>query len=262
MSQEVLEQLLIIVVVLIASVIAFECMGVKRRHSYWAIVCASIALLSTLLVRSQSIYLIVCGAFLNLIFGLLFVCILIAGTPRRKQPLCDDKTPAENTSLSRYRWINRLRALSHKYPRLINVLSWVSAGFGPAFFVLLLAIVIFCSTLDPSRDFVPPERNGAGWAFFEDFTDSAVVRLYVVFGILTLTVTFIFGVAFPKKSIPIGLSNGLWVGLFVMCLRIVEPVPKGVSIAAICILSGYLGGNLSLWVRNIVGVLIGTWADT
>jgi len=262
MSQEVLEQLIIVVVVLIASVIVFECIGVKRRHSYWAIACATIALLSGLLVRSQSIYLIVCGALLNLIFGLLFVRILIAGTPRRKQPLCDDNTPAENTSLSRHRWINRLRALSHKYPRAINILSMLSAGFGPAFFVLLLAIVIFGTTLDPSRDFVPPERNAAGWAFFGDLTRSAVIRLYVVLGILTLIATFIFGLAFPKKSIPIGLSTGLWVGLFVICGWIMSLVPTGVSIAAICILCGYLGGSLSLWVHNIVGRLTGIWADS
>ena len=255
MNQEILEQLLIIVAVSIAMGIAFKFMMVKRRHAYWAIACATIALLSGLLVRSESIYLIVCGALLNLIFGLLFVRILIAGTPRRKQPLCDDNTPQNNRSLSRHRLIAGLRALSHKYPRAINVLSGVSAGFGPAFFALLLAVVIFCSTLDPSRDFVPPERNAAGWAFFGDLTRSALVRLYVVFGILTLIVTFIFGLAFPKRSIPIGLSTALWVGVFVICLQMVEPVPEGVSVAAICILCGYLAGNLSLWLRNIVGKL-------
>ena len=255
MSQEILEQLLVIAVLSIGMGIVFK-FTVKRPHLYWAVACTILALLSALLVRSGSIYLIVCGAFLNLIFGLLFIRILMAGSIRERRPLYDDGTPKNNESLSRPRWIGRLRALSHKYPRAINFLSGLSVGFAPAFFVLILTIVIFGSKLDPSRDFVRPEPGAAAPAFFGDITRSAVVRLYVIFGILTLAVTFIFGLAFPKQGIPIGLSTGLWVGLFVICLRMVEPVPAGISLAAICILCGYLGANFSLWVCNIVGRLM------
>ena len=247
MSVEVLGRLLIILAVLIILAIEIKRKTVKRPHFYWAIGCAILALLSTLLVRSRSVYLIVCGAFLNLIFGLLFIRILMAGTTREIRPPYDEKTP--NNS--------RLRVLSHKYRRAVNILSGLSVGFGPAFFVLLLAIVILGATLDPSHDFVPPEPNAAAWAFFGDLTRGAVVRVYVIFGILTLIVTFICGLAFPKRSIAIGLSSGLWVGLFVIGLRIVEPVPTAVSLAAICILCGYLGANFSLLVRNIVGRLTG-----
>jgi chromate transport protein ChrA len=84
MTEEVLGLLLIILAVLIMLGIEFKRKIVKRPHFYWVIACAILAVLSTLLVRSQSIYLIVSGAFLNLIFFSLFVGILIVGTARDK----------------------------------------------------------------------------------------------------------------------------------------------------------------------------------
>lgn len=218
MTQEVLGRLLIILSVSIVLAIEIKRKTVKRPHFYWAIACAALALLSALLTKSQSVYLIVCGAFLNLIFGLLFIRILMAGTAHRK-PLHDDKRPKDNKPLGRYRWTAVLRALSHKYPGATKVLAGLSVGFTPAFFILLLAIVIFGTKLDPSRDFVPPARSAAGWAFFGDLTRSALVRLYAVLGILTLTVTFIFGLAFPKESIPIGFGTGSGWDSFLFCYR-------------------------------------------
>jgi hypothetical protein len=185
MNQEVLGRLLIILSVSIVLAIEIKRKTVKRPHFYWAIACAAIALLSVLLTKSESVYLIVCGAFLNLIFGLLFIRILIAGTTHGKRPLRDDNTPKNNESLTRYRWTARLRALSHKYPRAMKVLAGLSVGSTPAFFILILAIVIFGTMLDPSRDFVRPELGAAAPAFFGDLTRNAVVRLYAVFGILT-----------------------------------------------------------------------------
>jgi xanthosine utilization system XapX-like protein len=79
---------------------------------------------------------------------------------------------------------------------------------------------------------------------------------------LTLAVTFIFGLAFPKESIPIGFGTGLWLGLIFVLLPIVERVPTGVSLAVICILCGYLGANLSLCVRNLVCGLTGIGANS
>jgi len=262
MTEEVLGLLLIILAVLIMLGIELKRKTVKRPHFYWAIACAILAVLSTLLVRSQSIYLIVSGGFLNLIFFSLFVGILIAGTPRDKTPLCDDETPYDNSPLSRHQLINRFRRLSHKYPRAIHVLFALSVGSGIGYFASLLADMILSAMFDPSRHLVPPEPNVTTWAFFGDLTLPALVGLHVVFGIVTLIVTFVFGLAFAKESIPIGLSTGLWVGLFVICQWIMRLVPTGVSVAAICILCGYLGGNLSFGVHNIVGRLRGIRANS
>lgn len=143
----------------------------------------------------------------------------------------------------------------------MNVLAGLSIGFAVAFFIFLLAIMILGTMFNPSRDLVPPEPNATTWVIF-DLTRPALVGLYVVVGILTLIVTFIFGLIFAKASIAIGLSTGLWLGLIVIWLRIVERVPTGVSVAVICILCGYLGGKLSLWVRNVVGRLAGRGEDS
>jgi hypothetical protein len=255
MTEEGLGLLLIILAVLIMLGIELKRKIVKRPHFYWVIACAILAVLSTLLVRSQSIYLIVSGALLNLIFFSLFVGILIAGTARDKRPLYDDKTSKNNRTLSRYKMINRFRRLSQKYPGAIHILFALSVGSGVGYFASLLADMILSAMFDPSRHLIPPEPNVTTWAFFGDLTGPAFVGLHVVFAIVTFTVTFVFGLAFAKESIPIGLSTGLWVGLFVICEWLMRILPTGVSVAAICILCGYLGGNLSVWVRNVVGKL-------
>ena len=97
---------------------------------------------------------------------------------------------------------------------------------------------------------VPPGHPGF-------FTRYAVVGMSVVVGIVTLIVTFMFGLFYVEDSRLIGLSTGLWVGLLGFWVLIREPVSTLVYIVAICVLCGYLGGNLSHWVRNILGRLKG-----
>jgi len=263
MSAEALGRLFLIVAVFIILGIGIQRKIFKRPHFYWAIACGILALLSTLLVtKCQSVYLQVAGVLLTLIFLLLVMCILMAGTMGQKRPLYDDKTPKNNRSLSRYRWIARLRALSHRYLRANTILSGLIFGATPAFFALVLVIVIFFSKLDPSRHFVLPEPGAAARAMLEDLTCPALVGLHVLAGTVTLTVTFICGLAFPKQSIPIGFGTGLYLGVMLIGARMVEPVVTGVSLTATCILCGYLGANLGLWVRNIFGRLTGLGANS
>jgi len=90
MSPEALGRLLLIVAVLIILGIGIQRKIFKRPHFYWAIACGILALLSTLLVtKCQSVYLQVAGVLLTLIFLLLVMCILMAGTMGQKRPLAD-----------------------------------------------------------------------------------------------------------------------------------------------------------------------------
>jgi len=265
MIQEGLWSLLLLIVLVTAFAIVFKLERVKRLFFYGVITCLTLALLF-MFVGRESYWFTAFGFFLSLIFALSIPYILSSGTISGKKSLLDATTPKSSKLSNRYRWITKLLVLPSKYPRTIKVLRWLVLGFVPVFPIVGLTATISGGMLDESHfvrpeDQVLTEPNFVAPGYPGCLTRYAVVGLSVVVGIVTLIVTFIFGLFFGsffiEDSRPIGLSTGLWVGLLVIWALITEPVSTRLYIAATCVLCGYLGGNLSLRVRNILGRLTG-----
>jgi hypothetical protein len=84
------------------------------------------------------------------------------------------------------------------------------------------------------------------------FTQYELVVISVVFGIVTLIITFIYGLVFFKNIKLVGLITGLWVGLSFILVLLTEPLHARLYIASVCVLCGYLGGYFSFRVHNFI----------
>lgn len=260
MNQEILWLLLVLVAIV---AIELKRKRVKKQFFYGAITCLTLAVLSLFIAGRKSYWQAACGFFLFLIFGLLFVCIVSAATKSRKKSLFDSKIPSNGISPIRYRWFTRFHTLSQKYPRTIKVLFQLSLGLPASLFVIGITATILGGMsnenhlilareqvpTEPNSLHVPPRYPGGQGGL----TRYAVFGLSIVVGIVTFIVTLIFGLPFFNDSVLIGLSTGFWVGLFVIRASTIQPdLTTRLAVAAICVLCGYLGGNFSLWVRNIL----------
>jgi len=250
--------LLILLIVLVAGfaiVLRFERVK-KRSFFYGSITFLTLALLIGFLGR-ESHWLKAGGLFLFLIF-VLSIPYITKETTSGKRSISTSKT---GELPSKYHWITKLLVSFGKYPRTIRILRMLSLGFIPVFFVIAITFMILGGILFESPFVrqgnqvitkyiaVPPGHPGI-------FTRYAIVVMSVVVGIVTLIVTFMFGLVFVEDSGLIGLSTGLWVGLLgVRDVLRTEPVSTLVYITTICVLCGYLGGNLSHWVLKILGRL-------
>jgi len=149
--------------------------------------------------------------------------------------------------------------LKNKYPRTIKALGLILSGaiFFPIIFSISAMILFGISEryMNPSVGEGDQALTGSNFVSLKYtglFTQYELVVISVVFGIVTLIITFIYGLFFYENIKLVGLISGLWVGLFIILVLLTEPLQTRLYIASICILCGYLGGYFSFRVHNVI----------
>lgn len=264
MSHQVLWLIIGVVVVL---AIELKRKILKKPYSYWAFISLTLTILSVVMAGRRSILLQIAGYYLFLIFTFLTLYVHIAGIESAKRPVFDEVAFKEGKLSRRHRWIAHFLSFSYKHSRIVKFLAGLSAGFVPAFFVILIAATLLAGVLGAvlddihtvaPQDHVSPAPNTVPPGLRADLRTlvcSAAIGASFIVGIVTLSVTFIFGCFIAEDRIPVGSCTGLLVGLVFSSPFGMEAVCTRIYITAICVLSGYFGGNLGLWIRKIIGTL-------
>ena len=233
--------------------------GVKKPFLYGTITCLSLAFLFIFAVESEYYWLTAFGLFLFFISMLSITCILsVKNTDSYKFLFYATKSKNDNISNDNQRKTKFLN-LKNKYSRTIKILSLMLTGFSPVFIIILISTMIlggisirYENSFVGEGDQALTEPDVVPLKYLELFTLYGLVFITFVFGIVTLIITFIFGLFFYKNIKLVGLITGLWIGLFNIWVQVTEPLYIRLYIASICVLCGYLGGYFSFRVHNLI----------
>lgn len=232
------------IVVVVAIIIKRKKVKFKKRFFYWGFITFVLAIISLFMALYQSNWLSACFSFMFLVFSLLFIYIASASTISSKKTISFE-------SQSRYRWIAHLLSNLYEQSGIFRFFLSLGGGLIPAFFVILIAGTLLSAIFDNDHTMYendnvsqrPHKLTQTYPAYLKTLMRYEPVGTPLVIGIVTLSVTFLFGF-FIRLSI--GAGTGLWVGFVSNLFLVANPIYT----IFVCVICGYIGDKLGLWTHR------------
>ncbi len=242
--------LLVVCVVLMAVWLRRKKVG--KPYFYGAVICFGLAALSVVIAAYTSSWLRALSFFMYIVFMLTFVWI--ADTGNKSKTIIEKLKSGELAD--KFPWFTRLFKLSGKFSGLKNIFFLLLFGMVPSMFIVGITCALF-EDANIEGHFVSAEPGAiTSWVLQGNneglLAPYAIIGLSVAVGIVTLLVTFVFGLSFAKKGKLVGLSAGIWSGLAIFDILMTEPILMRLYVAAVCVLCCYVGADLGVWIHNIV----------